>query len=113
MRNILFIPVFLTLAAMTPMSPSLDDATRLALKAALVENGMTEVETSSVFVALLNALNIGDQGRSIEYREPYAQLPDVDVTTMLADKSCMKAAISAWRKGSDARLHIDGTFCRT
>lgn len=98
--------------ALSPLSPQLDQASRLALVKALSKHGISEVASSAVLVSLLAVLGPEPAARQYQYREPYPHLPNVDADASVADPACVRIHLTAWPKPGQPVI-LRGTYCLT
>jgi hypothetical protein len=102
-----------TLAVM-PMSPRLEQETRLKLIADLMRAGMTENATSSVERVLESVLIVGEEPLTETYRTGAPQLFFIDGRSTLAHEGCMDVQLDIWMAPRpDDKIVLTGTFCRT
>lgn len=99
--------------AVTPLTPRLEQSTRVALFASLSEAGFPEVGQNSVAIGIAAALGFQAESSEYQYDYPYDHLPKVTVVATQLSGQCaaVKAIATGAANSGYSTTTITGTYC--
>jgi hypothetical protein len=98
-------------AALSPLTPRFTNSTRLEMESRLAAVGLPEVAHSSVWIAIMSALGFQPDDQTFHYREPYPQLPEVDVTATAVSRECSEVVADIRMARANVQARLRGRYC--
>jgi hypothetical protein len=99
-------------AALSPLTPSLTDSTRMEMESQLTAVGLPKVAHSSVEYAVTSALGFQPDDNTFHNRELYPQLPEVvDVTATAVSGECSEVVADVRMARANVHARLRGRYC--